>query len=96
MVSKTQIDTISDYFKDKPVNRAYIFGSHVREDSNPDSDIDILVELDYSKPIGLRYIKMKNELHKLLKSQVDLISDKAVSKYMRPIIDSEKLLIYEK
>ncbi|MCG2716559.1 MAG: nucleotidyltransferase domain-containing protein, partial [Candidatus Marinimicrobia bacterium] len=38
---------ITDYFKDKPVLRAYLFGSQVRNEADVDSDIDILVELDY-------------------------------------------------
>jgi len=96
MLSKKQRDIISNYFKDKPVDRAYLFGSHSREESNSESDIDILVELDYSENIGLKYIKMKNELEKLLGNKVDLVSDNAVSKYMRSIIDSEKKVIYEK
>ena len=96
MLNKKQINIISNYFKDKPVDKAYLFGSQIRNDSNPESDIDILVELDYSKQIGLKYIRMRNELQKLLNNKVDLVSDKALSEYIRPIIESEKKLIYEK
>lgn len=96
MLNENQINSISNYFKDKPVLRAYLFGSHVREESKPESDIDILVELDYNQQIGLKYIKMQNDLQNILKSRVDLISVNAISKYIRPIIDNEKQLIYEK
>ncbi len=96
MLQKRKINLIADYFKDKPVLKAYLFGSHVHNEANIDSDIDILVELDYSQQIGLKYIKMQNELQDILKSKVDLLSANAVSKYIRPIIDHEKYLIYEK
>ena len=96
MLRQDEINLISDYFKDKPVLKAYLFGSHVRNQSNIDSDIDILVELDYSQQIGLKYIKMQNELQEILKSKVDLLSNNAISKYIRPIIDREKQLIYAK
>lgn len=96
MLQQREINLISDYFKDKPVLKAYLFGSHVRNQSNIKSDIDILVELDYNKQIGLKYIKMKNELEEILKKKVDLLSTNAVSKYIRPIIDREKKLIYAK
>jgi len=76
--------------------KAYLFGSHVRNQSDIDSDIDILVELDYNEQIGLKYIKMQNDLQMILKSKVDLLSNNAVSKYIRPIIDREKQLIYAK
>jgi predicted nucleotidyltransferase len=96
MLNKEQINIISNYFKDKPVNKAYIFGSYIRNEENTNSDIDILVELDYSQQIGLRYIRMKNELQELLKNKVDLVSQNAISKYILPIVEKEKQLIYEK
>ncbi len=94
MLQQREINLISNYFRDKPVLKAYLFGSHVRNQSKGDSDIDILVELDYSQQIGLLYIKMQNDLQRILKSKVDLLSNNAVSKYIRPIIDREKQLIY--
>lgn len=64
--------------------------------ADQDSDVDILVELDHSRPIGLRFVRMKLELERILKTKGDLLSDKAVSKYIRPYIDNNKELIYEK
>jgi hypothetical protein len=51
------INLIADYFKDKPVLKAYLFVSHVRNEANIN---DILIELDYSQQIELKYIKMQN------------------------------------
>ena len=90
------IQKINNYLRDKPIKKAYIFGSHSRSEASQKSDVDILVELDYSKPIGLLFIKMQLELQDLLNRNVDLISEKAVSKYFRPFIDNDKELIYEK
>ena len=90
------IDRIKKFFSDKPVLRAYLFGSYSRGDADEESDIDILVELDYSKQIGLEFIQMQLDLQDLLKRKVDLISSKAVSKYIYPFVEKEKYLIYEK
>lgn len=90
------IEIISSFFKDKPVTKAFLFGSVSRNEDGSQSDVDILVELDYSQPIGLGFVKMKLDLEDLLKRKVDLISSNSVSKYIRPFIDSEKILIYEK
>jgi len=87
---------ISDCLRNKPVKRAYLFGSAAREEENEQSDIDILVELDYSQPIGLGFVRMKLELEDLLKKKVDIVSDLSVSKHIRPFIDAEKILIYER
>jgi predicted nucleotidyltransferase len=87
---------INDFFKTKPVLRAYLFGSESRNESDKGSDVDILVELDYSKPIGLEFVKMKFELEELIHKKVDLLSSRGMSKYIQPYIDKDKILIYEK
>ena len=74
--------------------KAYLFGSYVRNEANLQSDIDILVDLDYSQRIGLQFIQMKLDLEKLLNNKVDLVSSKGLSKYIAPIVEGEKRLIY--
>jgi uncharacterized protein len=95
---ENNIDTIlNNFFRDKPVNRAYLFGSIVRNEADINSDIDILVELDYEN--GANYFvfyDMQKQLNKLLNKKVDLVSAKGLSAYIKPIIDDEKKLIYER
>lgn len=91
-----KIAVIQDYFKTKPVLKAYLFGSYVREEADNQSDVDILVDLDYSERIGLGFVQMKLELENLLNKKVDLVSSGGLSKYIKPIIDAEKKLIYAK
>lgn len=95
-LDSTKIESIKDYFRTRPVLKAYLFGSYVRGIANNSSDIDILVDLDYSQKIGLQFIQMKLDLEKLLNNQVDLVSSKGLSKYIKPLVDGEKRLIYEK
>ena len=90
----SKIETIQNYFKTRPVLKAYLFGSYVRGDADDQSDIDILVDLDYTQKIGLQFIQMKIDLKKLLNSKVDLVSSNGLSKHIKPIVDGEKLLIY--
>lgn len=96
VLDHTTIDKINSYFKAKPVLKAYVFGSYVRGQADSDSDIDILVELDYSKRIGLGFIQMQIDLENLLHKKVDLVSTNSLSKYIKPLVDAEKLLIYAK
>ena len=90
---KNQIKKI---FRNKPVLRAYLFGSESRDESQENSDIDILVALDYTKPIGLEFVRMQLELEELLNKKVDLLSSRGISKYIQPYINQDKILIYEK
>ncbi len=87
---------IADYLSKRPVLRAYLFGSYVRGEADEDSDIDLLVDLDHSQRIGLQFIQMRIDLEKLLNTKVDLVSSNGLSKYIKPLVDREKQLIYAK
>ena len=89
------IETIREYFKTQPVLKAWLFGSYARGEETPDSDVDILVDLDYSKPVGLEFIQVQLDLQALLKKPIDLVSSRGMSKYIKPYVDSEKFLLYE-
>ena len=93
-LSPQQIKIIQNYFSDQPVLKIFLFGSFGRGEGQVESDIDLLVELDHSRPVGLAFIKMKLELENLLSKKVDLISTRGLSKYIKPIIEKEKTLIY--
>jgi len=87
---------LQQFFTGKPVKKAYLFGSYARNEANKDSDIDLLVELDHSQPIGMRFFAYQIELEKLLNIKVDLVSNDGLSKYIKPLIDKERILIYER
>jgi uncharacterized protein len=95
-LSSQQLSTIQDYFSAQPVLKAYLFGSYCRGNATINSDIDLLLDLDYSKPIGLEFVQMQMELKQLLNKEIDLVSSNGISKYIKPIIDAEKLLVYER
>ncbi|TAE38172.1 MAG: nucleotidyltransferase [Runella slithyformis] len=95
-LSSKHIGQIKDYFKTQPVLKAYLFGSYVRGEATEDSDIDLLVELDYSQHIGLHFVQMIFDLEDMLKRKVDLVPEDSVSKYVRPYIEAEKQIIYER
>lgn len=67
-----------------------LFGSIVRNDFSPESDIDILV--DFSRPIGIEFIDLAEELEASLKRKVDLVSRKGIKPQYFQAIQSE--LVY--
>lgn len=61
-----------------------VFGSYGRGQQTENSDVDILV--DFQKPVGIEFIDLANELEKLLKLKVDLVSKNGVRpQYMKQI-----------
>lgn len=96
MLSTKNIARLRHFFSERPVKKAYLFGSHSRNEATANSDVDILVELDHSSPIGMKFFDYQFELQDLLKMKVDLVSSEGLSKYVRPLVDKDKILIYER
>ena len=88
-------NVLAGFFKDQPVKRAYLFGSFVRGENNPESDLDILVELEPGTGL-FKFISIQHQLQIALRMQIDLVSANGLSPKIKPYIDSEKILIYEK
>ena len=87
---------IADYFKTQPVLKAWLFGSFARGEDTPTSDVDILVVLDHTQPIGLKFYGMWNDLERLLDRSVDLVTESSLADFARESVERDKILIYER
>jgi uncharacterized protein len=87
---------LQQFFAGRPVKKAYLFGSYARDEADGKSDIDILVELDHSQPIGMKFFTYQADLEVLLKMKVDLVSSDGLSLHVKPFVDKDKVLIYER
>ena len=74
-----------------PIASLGLFGSIVRDDFTPESDIDIIVE--FNKPIGVEFIDLANELEVKLNWKVDLVSRNGIKPKYLEIIDPEIIYI---
>ena len=72
------------------VSKMALFGSYARGDQTPDSDVDILVEVDPS--IGLDFVTLAERIEQLLVVAVDLVSTRAISPKAMKYLESE--LVY--
>ena len=69
----TVSQTIKEYFKNQPVDKAWVFGSFSRGEERAESDVDIMVSLIPGTRLGLRFFAMNLELEQLLNRRVDLV-----------------------
>ena len=80
------------------VKRIALFGSVVRDELTSESDVDILVELKppgERPPIGLKWFGLEEELSHILGREVELVSESALSPYVRPYVEKEMVVLYE-
>ena len=97
MSTQMMHQTIADYFKTQPVVKAWLFGSYSRNEQRPWSDVDILVQYDRSRPIGLMKIAgMKVDLEDLLDCEVDLVEEGTLRPWAVESVNRDKKLIYER
>lgn len=87
---------VSRYFVNQPVLKAWLFGSFARGEETPLSDVDILVVLDRSKPIGLKFFGMWNDLEELLDRSVDFVEEGCLASFAVDSVNQDKILIYER
>jgi uncharacterized protein len=70
---------LEKFCETRPIQRLFIFGSALRDDFNPDSDIDLLIELNEDTTGRLKWlIRLEEELTQLLGRKVDLGEYEAV------------------
>ncbi len=89
-------DQIAEYCKRNRVRRLSLFGSVLREDFGPDSDVDVLVEFEPGTRIGLiRLSGLEIELGNIVGRKVDLNTPGFLSKYYRDQILTEADVQYD-
>ena len=96
MNTETMTQIMAEYFKTQPVLKAWLFGSFARGEQTQDSDIDILVVLDHSQPVGLKFFGMYEDLKEMLGRNVDLVVDRSLASFARESVERDKILIYER
>ncbi len=74
-------EKISAFCRRNHIRELALFGSALRSDFRPDSDIDILVEFESGQELGLmELVAMENELSEILGRKADMVERQAVER----------------
>jgi predicted nucleotidyltransferase len=87
-------DKIADFCRRHYIRRLSIFGSALRDDFTPDSDVDVLVEFQTGYEPGFSFFDMQDELSQLLGQKVDLHTPNFLSRYFRDKVVREAEVQY--
>lgn len=97
ILTKEQIkNAVETYFAEKPVRKVWLFGSYARGEADDSSDVDVLIDIEKGAKVGMRYFLWHEELGELLNKKVDVVSHGWENKFIKPYIDKDKTLIYER
>lgn len=87
-------ERIADFCRRNHIRRLALFGSVLRDDFTPASDIDVLVEFEPGKTPGFAFFRMQDELSQLLGRRADLRTPQELSKYFRDEVLAEAEELY--
>ena len=82
-------EKIAEFCRRHHIRRLSLFGSVLRDDFGPDSDVDVLVEFETGHVPGLAFFGMEAELSQILGRKVDLSTLQFLSRYFRDEILNE-------
>ena len=90
-------DEIAAFCRRNRIRRLALFGSVLRDDFGPQSDVDVLVEFEPEARVGyFGLVTMQDELAAMLGREVDLLTTGALSKYFRQKVLDSAQVVYER
>ena len=91
-ISQKQLD---NFCQRHHIRQLSLFGSYLRDDFGPDSDIDVLVEFEREAPIGfLALARIQRELTELLGRKVDVVPAVGLKSTIRDSVLNESEVVY--
>jgi predicted nucleotidyltransferase len=89
-------EEIAEFCKRNRIRRLALFGSVLRDDFSPESDVDVLVEFERGAHVGMiRLAGLELELGAILGRKVDMNTPGFLSKYYRNQVLSEAEVQYD-
>ena len=96
VLATTLTERIVPVLKQTLVTKAYLFGSIARGEANEESDVDVLVEAPVKGFSLLDLAGLIADLTEVCGRKVDVVLADSISKYIRPYVEREKVLFYER
>jgi predicted nucleotidyltransferase len=88
-------EKLVDFCRRHRIRKLAFFGSVLRDDFGPQSDVDVLVEFEPGARTGLRFFAMQDELSAILGRKVDLNTAGSLSRHFRDRVLAEAEVQYD-
>ncbi len=81
--------------RERGVTHAALFGSRARGDFRPDSDTDIMIDIDPDAPVGIyEYVGIKDFIASLFDGPVDVVDREGLKPYVRPAATADAIYAF--
>lgn len=91
----TRLQTNEAALRARGVAHAALFGSRARGDERPDSDTDIMIEIDPAARIGVyEYVAIKEYIASLFDGPVDVVNRSGLKPYVRPAATADAIYAF--
>lgn len=88
-------EQIADFCRRHHIRWLAVFGSVLRDDFGPESDVDVLVEFEPERRLGLEFVAIADELEEIVGRRVDFLTPDMLSRWLRPRVMREARLLYD-
>jgi len=88
-------ERIAEFCRKHHIRRLAFFGSVLRDDFRPDSDVDVLVEFEPGQTPGWEFFSMERELSEILQRKADLNTQGFLGRYIRDRVLREARTVYD-
>jgi predicted nucleotidyltransferase len=89
------LQRLAEYCHRNHIRRLAVFGSALRSDFGPHSDLDVLVEFEPGHVPGFRFFRIQDELSELLGRPVDLETAGFLSPHFRDEVIAQAVTLYD-
>ena len=90
----SRLKEVAVFCQQNGIARMALFGSTLRGEAGPDSDLDLLVEFETGRTPGFRFFEMQDELSMLFGRTVDLETPGFLAPEIRARVVSEARVLY--
>jgi hypothetical protein len=94
-LDESTMERIAELCERWNIRRLALFGSAIRDDHRPDSDVDVLVEFESGQTPGFGFVTIQDELTEVFARRVDLHTRSTLSKYFRNDVLEQARVVYD-
>ncbi len=85
---------IVEFLRSKGATKVAVFGSYVRDEENPKSDIDVITEFPDDMSL-MKFVRIERELSELIGIKVDLLTEEYISPYFKENVLNQMQILYQ-